>query len=105
MWRHVIMMSLCETTLTPKEHNYTEYVVNMQKALPKQPPTLIPDAVRKHQKKKRRPYLKSKAYIIRQAPYIQKISANSDSRNDKHAEKLHVGGVRRVLFIASEQGR
>ena len=28
---------------------YTEYVVNMQKALPKQPHTFIPDAVRKHQ--------------------------------------------------------
>ena len=41
--------------------HYTEHVVNMQKALSKQPHTLIPDAVRK-----RRPYLKSKAYIIRQ---------------------------------------
>ena len=30
--------------------HYTEYVVNMQKELPKQPHPLIPDAVRKHQK-------------------------------------------------------
>ena len=30
---------------------YTEYIVNMQKPLPKQPYTLIPDAVRRHQKR------------------------------------------------------
>ena len=30
--------------------HYTEYFVNMQKAPPKQTHTIIPDAVRKHQK-------------------------------------------------------
>ena len=39
--------------------HYTEYVVNMQKTLPKQPHTLIPDAVRKHQKETTLPKLKS----------------------------------------------
>ena len=39
--------------------HYTEYVVNMQKALLKQPHTLIPDAVRKHQKAATLPKLKS----------------------------------------------
>ena len=33
------------------------------------------------------------------------ISANSDSRNDKDAEKFYVTGFRRVWFIANEQGR
>ena len=83
--------------------HYTEYAVNMQKALPKQPHTLIPDAV--ESTKKSRPYLNSKAYIIRQAAYIQKISANSDSRNDMHAEKFYTAGVRRVWYIANEQGQ
>ena len=36
-----------------------EYVVNMQKALPKQPHTLILDAVRKHQKEATLPSVKS----------------------------------------------
>ena len=39
-------------------HN-TEYVVNMQKALPKQPYTFIQDAVSKHQKEATRPKIKS----------------------------------------------
>ena len=39
--------------------HYTEYVVNIQKALPKQPHTLIPDAVRKHQKEVTLPKIKS----------------------------------------------
>ena len=38
---------------------YTVYVVNMQKALPKQPPALIPDVVRKHQKEATLPKIKS----------------------------------------------
>ena len=46
--------------------------------------------------KKRRPYLNSKASIIRQAAQIQKISANSDSKNDMHAERFYAAGVRRV---------
>ena len=46
-------------------HN-TEYVGNMQKALPKQPHNLI--TMQLESTKKRRPYLKSKAYIIRQTP-------------------------------------
>ena len=66
----------------------------MQKALPKQPHTLIP--MQLDSTKKGRPYLKSNAYVIRQAPWIQKISANSDSRNDEHAEKFYAAGVRRV---------
>ena len=33
------------------------------------------------------------------------ISANSDSRNDKDAEKFYAAGFRRVWFIANEQGR
>ena len=44
--------------------HYTEYVVNMQKTLPKQPHTLIPDAVRKHQKET--PYLNSRPDPIAQ---------------------------------------
>ena len=55
--------------------------------------------------KKSRPYLNSKAYVIRQAAYIQKISANSDSRNDTQAEKIYAAGVGRVWYIANEQGR
>ena len=82
--------------------HYTEYAANMQKAPPIQPHTLIPDAVKKHQKS--RPYLNSKAYIIRQAAYIQKISANSDSRNDMQAENFYAAGVRRDWYIANEQG-
>ena len=39
--------------------HYTEYVVNMQKTLPKQPHTLIQYAVRKHQKGATLPKLKS----------------------------------------------
>ena len=39
--------------------HYAEYVVNMQKTLPKQPHMLIPDAVRKHQKEATLPKLKS----------------------------------------------
>ena len=41
--------------------HYTEYAVNIQKALPKQPHTLknIPDAVRKHQKEVTLPNIKS----------------------------------------------
>ena len=39
--------------------HYAEYVVNMQKTLPKQPHTLIPDAVRKNQKEATLPKLKS----------------------------------------------
>ena len=39
--------------------HYTEYVVNMQMALPKQPHILIPDAVRKHQIDATLPKLKS----------------------------------------------
>ena len=41
--------------------HYTEYVVtcNMQNALPKQPHTLIPDAVRNHQKEVALPKIKS----------------------------------------------
>ena len=73
----------------------------MQKALPKQPHTHV--RMQLESTKKRRPYLKSKAYIIRQEPYIQKISAHSDSRNDKHAEKFYAAGVRRVWFIANEK--
>ena len=57
------------------------------------------------QLEKRWPYLKSKAYIIRQVAKIQKIGANSDSRNYEHAEKLYMAGVRRVWFIANEQGQ
>ena len=38
---------------------YTEYVVNMQKALPKQQHTLTPDAVRKHKKEATLPKVKS----------------------------------------------
>ena len=53
--------------------HYTEYVADLQKALPKQPHTLIP--MQLESDKKRRPYLKSKAYIIRQATKNQKISA------------------------------
>ena len=52
--------------------------------------------------KKRRPYRNPKAYIIRQAAQIQKINANSDIRNDMHAEKFYAAGVRRVWFIANE---
>ena len=44
--------------------HYTAYVVNMENALPKQPHTLIP--MQLENTKKRRPYLKSKAYIIKQ---------------------------------------
>ena len=36
---------------------------------------------------------------------MQKISANSASRNDMHAEKFNAAEVRRVWFIANEQGR
>ena len=39
--------------------HYTQYVVNMQKALPKQLHTFIPDAARKHQKEATLPRLKS----------------------------------------------
>ena len=39
--------------------HYTEYVLNMQEPPPKQPHTLIPDAVRKHQKETTLPKLKS----------------------------------------------
>ena len=39
--------------------HYTQYVVDMQKALPQQRHTLIPDAVRKHQKEATLPKLKS----------------------------------------------
>ena len=39
--------------------HYTECVVNMQKALPKQPHTHIPDAIRKHQKEVTLPKIKS----------------------------------------------
>ena len=46
--------------------HYTEYVADMQKALPKQPLTLIP--MQLESTKNRRHYLKSKSYIIRQAP-------------------------------------
>ena len=45
--------------------HYTEYVVNMQKALLKQPHTFI--QMQLESTKKRQPYLKSKACIIRQA--------------------------------------
>ena len=38
---------------------YTEYVVNIQKALSKQPHTLTPDAVRKHRKQAALPKIKS----------------------------------------------
>ena len=44
--------------------HYTEYVVNMQKTLPKQPHTHIPDAVRKHQKEATLPKLKSLIHKI-----------------------------------------
>ena len=46
--------------------HYAEYVVNMQRAIPKQPHTLIP--MQLETTKKRQPYLKAKAFIIRQAP-------------------------------------
>ena len=46
--------------------HYAEYVVNMQKAIPKQPHTLI--LMELETTKKRRHYLKAKAFIIRQAP-------------------------------------
>ena len=39
--------------------HYTQYAANMRKALPKQPNTIIPDAVRKHQKESTLPKLKS----------------------------------------------
>ena len=39
--------------------HYSEYVVNMQKALPKQPHTLILNAFRKHQKEATVPKLQS----------------------------------------------
>ena len=39
--------------------HYTAYAVYVQKPLPKQPHTLTPDAVRKHQKEATLPKLKS----------------------------------------------
>ena len=75
----------------------------MQKALPKQPHTLIPDAVSKHQKESTLPKLKS---LYHQTSGMQpEKSAFSDSRNDMHAEKLYAAGVIRVWYIANEQGR
>ena len=83
--------------------HYTECVVNLQKHFLNNHTLLF--RMRLESIKKRRPYLNSKVYIIRQAASIQKISANSDRRNDMHAEKLYAAGVRRVSFIANEQGR
>ena len=74
--------------------HYTEYVVNMQKTLPKQSHTLIPDAVRKHQKEATLPKLKSLYH--KTSGINPEISANSDSRNDMHAEKFYPAGVRRI---------
>ena len=82
--------------------HYTEYVVNMQKALPKQPHTLIPNTVRKHQKEATLPKIKS---LYHKTSGINPENECSDSRNDKHAENSYVAGVRRVWFIANEQGR
>ena len=74
--------------------HYTESVVNMQKPIPKQPHTLILDAVIKHQKEETLPKLKSLYH--KTSGIEQKLSANLDSRNDMHAEKFYVAGVRRV---------
>ena len=83
--------------------HYTQYIVNMQKALPKQPHTLIPDAVRKHQKEATLPKLKS---VYDETSGINpENNANSDNRNDMDAEKFYVTGVRRVWLIANEHGR
>ena len=68
--------------------HYTEYVVNMQKALPKKPHTLILDAVRKTQKVATLPKIKSPHIYHKTSAINPEKSANSDSRNDKHAEKL-----------------
>ena len=83
--------------------HYTEYVVNIQKHFLNNHTPL--SRMQLESTKKSRPYLNSKAYIIRQAAYIQKISFNSDSRNDMHAEKFYAAGVRRVWHIVNEQGR
>ena len=74
--------------------HYTEYVVNMQNALPKQPHTLILDAVRNHKKEVTLPEIKSLCH--KTSTINQKISANSDSRNNKRAKKFYVAGLRRV---------
>ena len=82
--------------------HYIEYVVNMQKALPKQPQTLIPDAVKKHQIEATLPKIKSLYHKTRAINPKNKCQL---SRNDKQAEKLYMAGVRRVWFIANEQGQ
>ena len=74
----------------------------MQKALPKQPHTLIPDAVTKHQKEVTLPKIKSLYH--KTSSINPEKKANSDSKNDKHAEKFYAAGLRRVWFIANEQG-
>ena len=74
--------------------HYTAYVVSIQKALPKQPHTHIPDAVRKHQKEATLPKLKSLYH--KTSGINPEKSANSDSRNDMHAEKFYAAGVRKV---------
>ena len=83
--------------------HYTDYVVNMQKNFLNNDIPL--SWMQLENTKMRLPYLNSKAYIIRQAAYIQKISAYSYSRNDMQAEKFCAAGVRKVWFIANEQGR
>ena len=85
--------------------HYTEYVVNMQKALPKIPRPLIPDAVRNHQHEATLPKLKRLLIYHKTSAINQEISANSDSRNDMHTEKFYATGVGRAWFIANEQGR
>ena len=75
----------------------------MQKALPKQSNTFF--RMQLESTKKMRPYQNTKACIMKQAASIQKISASSNSRNDKHAKRFYVAGVIRVWFIANEQGR
>ena len=57
--------------------HYTECVVNMQKALPRQPHTHIPDAVRKHQKEVTLPKIKS-LYHKKSAINPEKYSSVSE---------------------------
>ena len=59
--------------------HYTECVANMQKALPKQPHTHIPDAVRKHEKEVTLPKIKSlyhKKSAINQEKYSSVFREN-----------------------------
>ena len=85
--------------------HYTEYLVNMQKALPKQPRPLIPDAVRKHQNVATLPKLKGLLIYHKTSAINPEVSANSDSRNNMHAEKFYATGAGTAWFIANEQGR